>query len=235
MSGRVRGVPAAELRLRLVEETRWLHDVPVLEATALTAAQLRATGAGQARIEVSTEGAEPDTLTLRVTPRRPIVERLVLPAEGSDAPLLLRGFDMERIAPGAVSAGQRPVTVVARDSANLYFRISELPNAACGSGAPLPITVAGAEAPPLSYERAVIAPVMLRVGEALSLNAEQMACLQLPGGIGARYALAALDTRPCAPAARRWAARRPCWCATGRVPPPVRACRPRARAPSAPR
>jgi hypothetical protein len=199
VNGRVRGLAIAEPQVRVVEESRWLGEVPVLDPGALAAGRLRALGAGQARIEISAAGAEPDTLTLRVAPRRPRVERLVLPPEGSDGPLVLRGFGMERVAPGAVRAGDRAVTVVARDSANVYFRISDLPNAACGTNAPLSITVAGAEAPVLSYERSAIAPVLLRVGEALALTPQQMACLRLPGHSGARYALAALDVRPLRP------------------------------------
>lgn len=196
VAAQVRGAPAGPLQLRVVDERRWLHDVPVLDAEALAAGEVRAASAGTATLEVRAAGAAPDTLTVTVTPRRSVVLGFVAPPPLSTDPILLRGYGLDRLAPAALRAGERGLRIVARDSANLWVRVDGLPNLACGTPGPLRISVAGAE---MRVEASISRPprpaLSLGIGQTVRLSAEQAACLRLAPSADARYALAFTDTR----------------------------------------
>jgi hypothetical protein len=185
----VSGAPGAALSL--VSETRWLHDLPVLDAEALAAGHVRASAPGVAKVRSA--GGEP--LTVRVAPARPVVlAAAVVPGAGTDT-LLLRGYGLQGLA--AARVGGDAAHALGGDSATLRLALAPVADGECAGGAPRQaVDVEGADVVPgLTVRRPRAGELRLEVGEAVRLSPEQAACLRFAPAAGAEYALAFLDTR----------------------------------------
>ncbi len=189
--------PAAGRVLALAAESRWLHDLPVLDAAALAAGRVVAAAPGSATLRVETPGRAPELLRVHVRPPRPLVLAASV-APGADADtLVLRGWRLRDLAGDAVSAGTDVARALGGDSATLRLALPPVADGACVTGAPRQaVSVRGGDAAPgLAVTRSRRGDLRLAVGEAVRLTAEQAACLRFAPAAGGRYALAFLDTR----------------------------------------
>lgn len=177
--------------LRLAAETRWLHDVPVLDEAALAEGRIVARGPGSAQLDVSAFGAAPARATVRVAPPRP----LALSASVAGDTVVVRGYDLGRA--GGITVGGRGARIVSADSATVRAILTPGDAGVCASGSRAEaVQLAGGDAVAgLAVRRGRAGELALAIGVPARLDAAQARCLMLAPAAGARYALAFLDPR----------------------------------------
>ncbi|HEX2092170.1 MAG TPA: hypothetical protein VHG28_07190 [Longimicrobiaceae bacterium] len=184
--------------LTVTGETRYLHDLPVLDPARLASGRLRAGTPGTATVRVDAPGRAPEQVTVHVRPARPLVlsASVAFGVAGEDT-VLLRGYRLSDVEGSAVAVGGTPGRRVGGDSATLRVLVPALADGACTSGAlRQEVSAQGADVvPELTVPRTRRGDLRLRVGQAVRLGAGEIACLRFAPLPGARYALAFLDTR----------------------------------------
>lgn len=198
LSATAGGRTTAAPTLALVSETRYLHDLPVLDAAALAAGALRAVAPGTATVDVRAFGAAPARVTVRFQPSRPLVlSAAPASASGAGDTVALRGWGMRALAGREVRVGSVRAVALGGDSATLRLAVPPLAAGACRSGAlSEPVGVADADvAEGVAVPRRREGDLALAVGRPARLSAEAARCLRLAPIPGARYALAFLDAR----------------------------------------
>ena len=196
---RVGGSPAtATFTLR--SERRWLDDRAVLDAAELQQSRIVASTPGRAVVSVTAGGAT-DSVIVNVTPARAVVVEARLPGGrthvGDGDTIVLRGYRMDQVTAGAITAPGVTVQLGRRDSANLGVVVPALASASCAGTAPaLTLTFSGLDGSPVTgLTRKRSGELTLAVGEAKRLSDGDASCLRLRPAAGARYLLAYADTR----------------------------------------
>lgn len=189
--------PGQDWTVRVAEEARWLHDVPVVELNRRAdppKLELRVRSPATARIIVET-ARDADQLVVVVAPPEPTVIEVRQPGWPDRHEAVLRGWRLDRIPLPAVLVDGQAVAQAFGDSAEIAILPHPLRDGACSGPAVAQAT--------LSVVGATIAtdPVVLRaggpllslaVGESKRLDSNDE-CLRLLAPGSARFAVAGVD------------------------------------------
>ena len=189
---------SASMSLRA--DQRWLDDRGVLDAAALTNAQLVARAPGRAVVAISAAG-QTDSVIASVLPSQPAVVEARLPGGrshlGDGETIVLRGYRMNQLTAANLNVAGVTVRMVNADSASARLVVPTLAVTGCGSVAtPFSIAFNGVQGSPiteLSQKRS--GELVLAAGQAKRLTDAEAACIRLPRTGSARYLAAYVDTR----------------------------------------
>ena len=193
------GQPITVATLTLLDEQRWLGELPVLDVAALAQGRVMSAGPGRARVRVQA-GQLLDTVTIGVALVRPRVLSTTVPVGrthlGSTDTIILRGYALAALGVAALQAnGFSPLTTT-RDSATWRFVLPVAPGSCTGNPSPIVLTLTGSDgALPSGLTRAFANELSLAVGEARRLTRAQAECIRFLPSTSARYLLAYADSR----------------------------------------
>lgn len=193
------GQPISPTSVNLVDERRWLSELAILDATALTQGRVVSTGPGRARVRVQAGGVI-DTVSVGVSLPRPRIFSTTLPVGRthlvSADTITLRGYALNALAMSALQAtGFVPITAT-RDSATWRFVVPLAAASCTGNPSSIVLSLAGSDgALPTGLTRAFDNELALSVGDARRLTPAQAECLRFAPSAQARYLLAYADSR----------------------------------------
>ena len=197
---RVNTPPGRSWTARVVEESRWLDDVEVVNVRRLQnppRLELQARSPGTARVEVEA-GDAAQSLWFVVAPvegEGPVVLDIRQPDWPADPTVVLRGYNLDQVPFPAVLVDGEPATLAYQDSAEILVRPAPMGRGACSGPAAATgvLSVLGATvvAEPVVM-RASGPLISLALGEAERLDSNDT-CLRLLLSPGARIAVAGVD------------------------------------------
>jgi hypothetical protein len=180
--------------LHLVRESRWTHDVPVLDPQALGRGVVLARGAGSAVVQRDSGGG---TQLVTVAPSSPVLypgdQLLRPPANGV---IQLPGFLPTEL-PGSLAVGTDTVAVLYGDSASLTVRIPVLDAPGCDGPAPRDtLHLSGGDIfGTVAVARRRTGELELEPGGTATLPTGSTHCVRLPDIPDAEYVVALVDRR----------------------------------------
>ena len=183
---------------RVVEESRSLDDVPVVEVRRLQdplRLELRVRSPGTAQIAVETEGAARHFL-LVVAPTHPVVVDVLQPDWPASREAVLRGYKLDQLPFPAIQLDGEPVARAYRlDSTQIVIQPAPLNRGACSGPAVVPgvLSVVGGIVVGEPVVMRAGGPLLsLALGEAKRIDSND-ACLRLLLAPDARLAVAGVD------------------------------------------
>ncbi|QJR37640.1 Ig-like domain-containing protein [Gemmatimonas groenlandica] len=193
------GQPSTVATVTLIDEQRWLSELPVLEAAALGQGRVVSTGPGRARVRVQA-GTLIDTVTIGVTLARARIFSSSAPVGrthlGSADTITLRGYALTSLAVAALQANGFTPTTTARDSATWRFVFPPAADACTGNPPAITLTLTSSDGVlPSGLTRAFANELSLAVGDARRLTSAQAECLRFAPSSQARYLLSYADSR----------------------------------------
>ncbi len=193
------GQPSTVATTTLIDEQRWLSELPVLDVAALGQGRVVSAAPGRARVRVQA-GAVIDTVTIGVTLARARVFSSSAPVGrthlGLTDTVTLRGYALTSLGVVALQANGFTPTTTARDSATWRFVFPAAADACTGNPLPITLTLTGSDgALPTGLTRAFANELSLAVGDARRLTTAQAECLRFAPSSQARYLLAYADSR----------------------------------------
>jgi hypothetical protein len=191
------GVEASSASVELVNETRGIANVPVIVTSALARRMVVPSGPGVATLRVRSGTATPKTFTIQVAFERPTIlaAQTTSRGVGADTTTLI-GVMLDQLAVDGVRVDGELVELLSTSPTKMTFILPPAANTGCGGGA-LASTLSlegGDVAPGVQATRARDAELRMAVGEWRRLEANDVACLELPAARGA-YVLAYADMR----------------------------------------